>query len=330
MKTTVMIMFAIFVGNFAEAGAISGGGGKAVVCRNADGIISSARTLDLYEGEVLYNLKTPPDVKLTVPEKIQRALAIIPNNSRGTVQYYARQVWTNMRIVDNVVLQPVDDALVVALPKGCLAEQLANYYNDTLVLINGEIWNALSSTEQAALVLHEAVYASERLLGSTNSLRSRHVVASLFSPVTAWTDIDNGLPKDRIRCVGEGVMFSAIPDADGVWNLYFNLLGRGQVFSQKFIRVSNPEIDFAEAKKQPILKGEDKIGLKYGTSGYLKSTFENNDTIYIEKVWQGIKDQDGKRIPGYQTPKYSFTWKSSTYPESATPAVSLNCSLVIP
>ncbi|RYZ79308.1 MAG: hypothetical protein EOP04_28010, partial [Proteobacteria bacterium] len=89
MKLPGTIFFlAVTVGTFAEAmtGAISGGGGKGVVCRNADGAITSARTLDLYEGEVLYNLRYNAGVKLTVEYQIQKALAVIPTSSRAMVE----------------------------------------------------------------------------------------------------------------------------------------------------------------------------------------------------------------------------------------------------
>ncbi len=40
--------------NEAHEGAISGGGGKGVVCRDTAGAITSVQTLDLYEAKVMY------------------------------------------------------------------------------------------------------------------------------------------------------------------------------------------------------------------------------------------------------------------------------------
>lgn len=330
MKTYILSLVLIF-GSFLKAhanGAISGGGGTGVVCRDSSGVITSAKTLDLYEGVVLYNLPIQYSNE-SVDDQIKKAYAVIPPQSRGLINPYGVQ--QNMQIVYGVTLQPINDALIVALPNGCKAEQLANYFNDKLILINGDIWDALSKTDQAALILHEAVYRAARIFSAKNSQRSRHVVASLFSLNTKWTDLNDGLPNDRLFCFSKGVQFYAFQDSKNSWKLQFTVLG-GNMLMSKTTYSRFPEndssFDFNEAKNFPLIKGEDKIGTKETRAGLVESDFENGDVIAFTKTWESLKDNQGNRLTGYQTPRYYISWLSSTYPDTSMEDRLINCSFV--
>lgn len=47
--------------------------------------------------------------------------------------------------------------------------------------MSGEIWNALSETQKAALLIHESVYRVLRAAGETDSRRARHLTAHIVS-----------------------------------------------------------------------------------------------------------------------------------------------------
>tara|TARA_B110001454_G_scaffold124375_1_gene116072 strand:- start:49522 stop:50529 length:1008 start_codon:yes stop_codon:yes gene_type:complete len=326
----ILVLGALSKAN-AASGAISGGGGTGVVCRDKLGAITSAKTLDLYEGTVLYNLPIQYSSD-SVDDQVRKALDVMPPQTRGLVEAYAYGVSQNMQIVRGVTLQPINDALIVAVPSGCKAEQIANYFSDKHILINGDIWDALAKTDQAALMLHEAVYRVARMLGATNSQRSRHVVASLFSTNTKWTDLNEGLPNDRLFCVGKGVQFYAYQDINNAWKVQFTVLGGNFLMSKTTFSgffENDPSFDFNEAKTFPVVSGEDKIGQKFLRTGYTNSSFENADIISFNKIWEPIKDNQGNRIPGYQTPRYYISWQSSTYPNVSTEDQMINCSVVL-
>jgi hypothetical protein len=203
-------------------------------------------------------------------------------------------------------LLPINDSFEVAIPRGCGAEQVANYYNDNLILINSDIWAAFDETDRAALILHEAVYAANRLVGATNSRQSRHVVASIFDSVTQWTDPKDQVPKQALNCIGEngGLFLWAYKDSSNDWVLQF----------QKF----------------PVLKGEDRIGTSTGRSSQTQSMFEGDDWVSVTKRWEAIKGQDGKVIKGFQTPRYYLSWMSGTFPKTYVEEQLLNCSVTLP
>lgn len=330
MTKMILGLSILFLAVVAHAGAISGGGAKGVVCRDVNNSILSATTLDLYEGKAVYNLKFNESPELT-DAQVQRALAVIPATSRALISAYSTYIVPKgMQIVHDVTLQPVDDALVIAVPRGCQVEQLANYFDDSRILIDGNIWDKLSQTAKASLILHESIYATERALGATNSQRTRHIVASLFDPSTIWTDVKEGVPGSALTCVAKGAFFWAYQDSNKVWVLQFQNLGSNQVMSKK----SDPqygakEFDFNEAKTFPVLKGEDKVGASEVLSGNLLSDFENNDFVTITKRWEALKDNNGKSIKGFQMPRYYLHWTSGTYPADSVEESLINCSIVL-
>ncbi|MBS1971021.1 MAG: hypothetical protein JSU04_11975 [Bdellovibrionales bacterium] len=323
----------LLAGMHAHAtGAISGGGGKGVVCRDPSGAIASAQTLDIYEGRVLYGLNIPVFNKVTMETQLNHAFGVIPKSVRPLIEGYAKSVQQNMRLVHGVELQPVDDALVVALPQGCQAEQLANYFSDTNILVNGDIWDRMTESNRAALILHEAVYKAARLYGATDSQRSRHVVASLFDPGTVWNEPQIQMPQNGLKCFAKGNYFVAYPQGDS-WVLNFQVLGGHIRMSetQGIIFGSNGEFDLTEAKTFPIVKGEDRIGSSTKMSMTISSNFEDGDLVTITKRWEALKDYNsGQVIPGYQMPKYYISWLSQNYPSTSVEEQPLNCSVQTP
>lgn len=316
-----------------HAGVISGGGGKGVVCRFPAGNIETAETLDLYEGRVLFGLQSPIESNEPYAVQVAQALERIPVVSRGAIEVYANLVLKNLRFAPvGSELTPINDSFEAVLPKNCKAEQLANYYNDKLILVSEEIWQKLSETNKAALILHEAVYAAERIHGATDSRRTRHVVASLFDQKTDWVDPKDQVPAKTLRCVTDkgGFLAWAFQDESGKWVMQFQILGGNQVMSKKRVVLHSEKINLEEAKTFPILKGDDLIGTGTSMMTSIESNFEDADYIAVKKRWEGIKDQHGNQIPGYQTPKYYVSWISGTYPGTSTPEALLNCSVEMP
>lgn len=334
MNTKYLILGLVTLGAMAHAsaGGVDGGGGKSIVCRDSAGSIKSAEVLDLYEGRIMFGLNIQ-ETNEPMASQIKRALNNIPTNSRGLIEVYVNQIQKHMKITPaGTQLLPIDDSFEVIAPTGCSAEQTANYYNDKMILVSGDIWGSLSETGKAALILHEAVYASNRLVGATNSRQSRHIVANIFDPATKWTDIKDQLPQQALTCIsmGGGLLMWAFQEPDSSWTLQFQILGKSYVMSKKTFNVMSGAFDFNEAKTFPIKQGDDLIGTGTSTTGFAKSTFEDDDVITVSKKWEAIKDNQGQIIKGFQTPRYYFSWSSATFPKTSTSESLLNCSVVIP
>jgi hypothetical protein len=335
MNTKYLLTPLLFLFGFqahALVGGVDGGGGKSVVCRDANKAITSAQSLDLYEGKVMWGLNIT-DSTVPMDTQIQNALKLIPGSFGALVSYYVTSVEKNMKVTPaGTVLKDIDDSFDVLFPSGCSAEQLANYFNDNLILISGDIWPALGETDRAALILHEAVYAANRLVGATDSRQSRHIVSTIFDPSTQWIDAKAQVPPTALNCMTEagGLFLWAFQDSSGTWTLQFDVLGQSYIASEKSYKIDDASFDFNEAKNFPVLPGEDRIGTSVTTAGSANSLFENGDIIAVRRTWEAIKDSQGQVVHGFQTPKYYLTWTSATFPKMATTDIPLNCSVQIP
>jgi hypothetical protein len=332
MKALIVLLAALGA-SIANAGAISGGGGKGVVCRNPAGEIISATTLDLYEGKAVYGVNVP-ESNAPMNDQIEAALTKIPKFSAGViVEAYVKTVLAGMKFVKGIELQPIDDALVVAIPRGCAAEQLANYYNDKRIVVNGDIWDKMSETARASLVLHEAVYANERIWRSTDSRRSRAVVANLLSPDTKWEDVNDGMPREYLTCfTGEQgehhkVNWFFAYKSENEWHLNFYILNGNAVMSKKTASFRADNFDLQQAKDFPIEQGEDKIGMNWGETVQAVSAFESDDYIYLEKRYEAVTSKDGGKQDGLQMPNYYLSYTSANYPGEEFSHQRLNCSV---
>ncbi len=307
--------------NNLSTGGVDGGGGKSIVCRDNSNNIISAELLDLYEGRTMYHLSI---VKSSDPvdKQIDLALKVIPDNS--AISAFVSVVKEKMIFLPpNTELKDVNDSFDIVFPSGCKAEQLAHYYSDEKILVNSDIWKHLTETDQAALILHEAIYRVNRSLGATDSRQSRHAVMNLFSLETKWTNPNEGIPTDALNCVStQGGLFVAIyPASNQDWYLQFKVLGRSLVFSKKRVQAFNFEniLDFNEAKTFPVFENSGKsIQLPL----FVRSNFEDNDIITIEKSWESIGN--------YKTPRYYISWKSGTFPDLSIKKQLLNCSMTFP
>lgn len=333
MKLVSIFMTVLFP-FLSQAGAISGGGGKGVVCRLSSGAIASVELLDLYEGRAMRGRQSPKSSE-PMATQIDRALEKIPATSRALPKAFVGIVNGAFRLTPaGTDLVPIDDSFESIIPRDCKVEQLANYYSDQLVLVNGELWAAMGETDRAALIVHEALYAANRLQGAANSQASRNAVSAMFDPSTAWIDVQDGVPADALKCVSKTApLFAwAFMDVGGSWRLQFYALGNGLVMSRKMTLPSpNLGIDLNEAKTFPVIRGEDQIGNTIVSTRTLHSSFENGDVLSITKRWEPVRDyQTGQQIRGYQTPRYYLSWSSGSYPLARVDNYDLNCSLQTP
>lgn len=307
-----------------NTGGVDGGGGKGIVCRDSSNNIKSAEILDLYEGRTMYGLEI---IKSSEPmdAQIDKALEKLSNNL--SVSAFVSLVKKKMVLLPpDTELVPVDDSFEALFPKDCKAEQLAHYYSDEKVLINGDIWNHLTETDRAALILHEAIYRLNRSVGAKDSRQSRHVVMSLFDPNAKWTNPEENIPTEALTCMSTkgGLLMKVFKNANDAWTFQFQILGNNLVFNKKiavlYYNYQNV-FDFNEAKTFPVSEDTDKIGMiATGLTTY--SDFEGEDTITIKRQWEPIGD--------YKTPRYYLGWKSGTFSNLRVDDQLLNCSITFP
>ncbi len=223
MKKILIVLSLVHASLTAWAGPQGSGGGNAVVCRDSMGAIVSAEFLDLYEGRLRYGLsyKSGDDLSLEARlkqavNKLRSALTSSAISSYSTLPYWyfedapalgQRSVLSYLQRFDEIFrvlpesagLPPLDDSGDVILPKKCKIERLA-LFKDGKVLIDGEIWNRLDTTNRAALIFHEATYKYQRdIEGATDSQEARKVVAQFFAS-ESLKGVFDGLTNHTIYC----------------------------------------------------------------------------------------------------------------------------------
>jgi len=198
--------------NFAMAGNESGHGGGTWVCRDtATDAIRWVKLVDLFEAKSEYGLTLdsfstqPIDTQLSkVADKIKTANADI-------FSIYAEDL-KNLRatllISENIDISHIPDAHFKVTPAKDLCpggkidyEQVANFPDGQNLVIAALLYSRLSLAEQAALLVHEAVYKMYRdEIDLDNSDLAREAVGYLFSttPVQNYPAKFFGLPEDTI------------------------------------------------------------------------------------------------------------------------------------
>lgn len=216
----------------ANAGTVAGGGGKGVVCRNADGSIRSAELLDLWEAREIYGLKAKQSDDTLEHQVRDAALALgksIPsdhiNLRYGTNEHmkpyegpaavsllirlnaliFLQPESKPIRRLHGVKLAPTNDSLESVTPADCEIEQIVRYTDQSRghgsVLANQDIIDHLDSVNHAALIAHEAMYKLFRdNYSEPNSLRIRRAIGLAFSGHQFQSLNRAELPDEYFEC----------------------------------------------------------------------------------------------------------------------------------
>ncbi|MEN0060048.1 MAG: hypothetical protein AAGB31_14500, partial [Bdellovibrio sp.] len=88
----------------------------------------------------------------------------------------------------------------LALPINCALEQIAIFHDSDseFIELQTDLWQRLPALHRAALIVHELIYKSYRLLGDRSSEFTRLQVAQLFSE--EGKSVLRGLPTDVELC----------------------------------------------------------------------------------------------------------------------------------
>ncbi len=203
----VLLSFLAIAGScFAASGGVDSGGGKAVVCRDAQSQIISAELLDLFEGRILRqsqpNLRNL-DFRMQISdldEKVRKTKSFGDDFSYlvpATLKLFEKATV----LPKDVRLEPTGDAIEIIIPRGCQLEQAA-VFNTRLdrLFLDSEIWEKFNETNKAALLFHEQLYDSLRSnFNEKDSFYTRQVVANFFS-VQPYYGVEEGVPANRAIC----------------------------------------------------------------------------------------------------------------------------------
>ncbi len=201
----------------ATDGAISGGGGKAVVCRDSEKQIKSVELLDLWEARVIFGRNIPSsneNVDVQVARVFeQMKYAVRPNHSgseyaldslRATASWFLEKNNPRVKWLKGMELVDVPDSYEVAKPRDCNIEQLVNFINSTRILVDADLWSHMDKTNQAATIAHESFYDLLRGFSKeSNSVRARRVVGYTFAGGT-FIPLKSVLPSEALECFGSG------------------------------------------------------------------------------------------------------------------------------
>lgn len=210
MNAFKLSLCAVFISSSVFAGVETHGGG-AFVCREITGEIKNEplaiELQDLWEGRERYGLPIERKNHLTADVQVDRALSRLavwnPSLYVLTLGAYSYVLRNTTPIAQNSVITPPQDARSQIQKRHCPLEGAAQF--DELsgkIYVNSEILSKMSTTDFAALLLHESLYKALRHFGDVNSARSRHFNAFLFSELNLPNHWMN-LPKAALFCKTE-------------------------------------------------------------------------------------------------------------------------------
>jgi hypothetical protein len=181
-----VIGWTITASAMSEGPSTTGGNGYSVVCREK-GKIVSAELLDLYEAQAKFHLSLPKPLG-SLKRDYLRAVKNSYSLQGQADAFQENAILTNLyQFLDHLhfggpVLATNDIGPTLPPPHGCKYEATAYFHDQQDVVdVDLEIWNALDSLSQAALVSHELDYSWNRVLQDRTSENARALVAYIYS-----------------------------------------------------------------------------------------------------------------------------------------------------
>lgn len=174
---------------WASSGNEVGNGGDALVCKLADKSVS-VQLFDFFEYQNQHSESIEErtgdykTISLSLVDQLRKhdvKLAKLLSNRIetfiGNTQFVAGANLKNIKDSNNLITSPNKDCQIeqiAILKKAVLA-------NEKKFLINNTLWEKLSETNKAGLILHELIYEYFSDLGEKNSVNARALNSFLFS-----------------------------------------------------------------------------------------------------------------------------------------------------
>jgi hypothetical protein len=193
MSVTLKILISsllLCVSFSAFAGDELQNGGDIIACPGLE--VPTYRSLDLYEGKMVYNLEPiliqqPDDYRVIVSQLIDR-IEKFDTNRANLYRSFLRTFRAEAQMVPGSEFGNIKDEGFITLPQGCELRQAAGQFRTHTpegikYIFNSAIWNEMNSVNRAALVIHEFIYR-EALLpknGPKTSAKVRYLTAFVHS-----------------------------------------------------------------------------------------------------------------------------------------------------
>lgn len=186
MKKVSIFFLSIFIGFSANAssGNEVGNGGNVFICAD------SIQLFDFFEFQNQHN-ETIDERSGEYKEIAKEVVAQLQKHDASLAKLLGRRLETftdNVQFVKDAKLITIKDnkSLIKAQTKDCKVEQVAILKKKVLAtekkfLINQQLWDKLSETHKAGLVMHELIYEYFSDLGEVNSINARALNSYMFS-----------------------------------------------------------------------------------------------------------------------------------------------------
>lgn len=312
LKKMMMLLILTLVANnvFAAGGDRVGNGGDVVVCGK------KVELLDIYEARLAgYKLKTPEGATYyqMVENVITKKIAPIQPIRGNRYLNNLRTLNVEIQFLPGINLNNVDDAGMVALPKGCSLEQVAIQLSDDVrpagkkrYTVSLDLWNQMDNLNKVALILHELIYReaiqSETI---TTSMMVRAMVGeilkdemSLATYLQLGASISNVLEyKNLSWLICKKCGFYVSSDTNEYGEKFLKLgsardrisvfyKGRS-LFSEKVqIRISDGQILSADDNIVLLRANENRI-FNYG-DGMVVSILSNKEVEFVDGFFHGL------------------------------------------
>jgi len=198
MKQINVLLFLVLllIASLSHAARDVGNGGGSWVCREPSGEIRWSRLIDTFEAENEFGLTPLKAGGKSVQELVRdylKALGKMDLEFSNDVSLALEKIYyltpSNVVRFTDQELEVIDDSIYRIKPRkdSCLGgkinyEQVVNFKRDGQVLVQKNLHASLSKEDQAALILHEGVYAVRRLKNfDINSLLTRRIVGEITS-----------------------------------------------------------------------------------------------------------------------------------------------------
>lgn len=252
-----LLFLIIFGSSFAFAsGTTVGNGGNTVVCKDANGQISSIEVLDYFEvrlsGRALQLNQSLTDYRAILVELFQRWLRVAPVRMDQYMQWL-EEFENEAGIYEGIQIPEIPDTGTIAIPAGCGLVPVAFQRPDEQILpgvkryvINKDIWKLMDPVQKAGLVLHELIYREGIKAEHKDSFATRYLNGYFASSLPDRGIYTSIISQAKLRWVeyGEGMILqfregelvlengSIVANDVGYWfygnkvdNRYFSLQG---------------------------------------------------------------------------------------------------------
>ncbi|QDK46648.1 hypothetical protein DOM22_16540 [Bdellovibrio sp. ZAP7] len=205
MSMTFKILISTLLLSFsfsAFAGDELQNGGDIIACPGLE--IPTYRSLDLYEGKMVYNLEPAlidqSDYRVIVSKLIDRIEKFDMNRSK-LYRVFLKNFASEVQMIPGSEFGNIKDEGFITLPQGCELQQAAAQFrrhtpDGIKYIFNSAIWSNMNPMTRAALVLHEIVYREALMpkTGPATSAKVRYFTAYIHS-----TKMLNGTRADYAK-----------------------------------------------------------------------------------------------------------------------------------